>query len=55
MNFSTMTSRAKIVNEEIVRISKETGIPLIATNDVHFINEEMQKRRKFLLYSNRKT
>ncbi|NLM75564.1 MAG: DNA polymerase III subunit alpha [Clostridiaceae bacterium] len=39
----------KIVNEEIVRISKETGIPLIATNDVHFINKEDAKAQEILI------
>ncbi|NMA67320.1 MAG: DNA polymerase III subunit alpha [Clostridiaceae bacterium] len=39
----------KIVNEEIVRISKETGIPLIATNDVHFINREDAKAQEILI------
>ena len=28
------------VNRELVQISKETGIPLVATNDVHYINKE---------------
>jgi DNA polymerase-3 subunit alpha len=30
----------KVVNEGLRRISEETGIPLIATNDVHFINKK---------------
>ena len=28
------------VNEQLLKLSKETGIKVIATNDVHFINEE---------------
>ena len=28
------------VNEGIKRLSRETGIPLVATNDVHYINKE---------------
>ncbi len=28
------------VNEQMVKLSKETGVKCIATNDVHFINEE---------------
>lgn len=30
----------KQVNRQLVQISKETGIPLVATNDVHYINRE---------------
>ena len=29
----------KLVNPQIIRISKECGIPLVATNDVHYIND----------------
>jgi DNA polymerase-3 subunit alpha len=32
--------RQQIVNEKLIRFSKKFGIKLIATNDVHFINEE---------------
>ncbi len=28
------------VNRQLIQISKETGIPLVATNDVHFVNKE---------------
>ncbi len=28
------------VNEQLIRLSKETGVKIIATNDVHFINKE---------------
>ena len=28
------------VNRELIKISRETGIPLIATNDVHFVNRD---------------
>ena len=28
------------INKELIQISKETGIPLVATNDVHYINKE---------------
>ncbi len=28
------------VNPQLIRMSRETGIPLIATNDVHYINRE---------------
>lgn len=30
----------KLVNENIVKLSRELGIPLIATNDAHYINKE---------------
>ncbi|MBQ1989000.1 MAG: DNA polymerase III subunit alpha, partial [Clostridia bacterium] len=39
----------KIVNPQIVRLSKETGIPLVATNDVHYINKEDEQMHKVLL------
>ncbi len=28
------------VNSQLIQLSKETGIPLVATNDVHYINKE---------------
>ena len=37
------------VDEGLVRISKETGIPLVATNDVHFIDREDAKVQKVLI------
>lgn len=30
----------KQVNEQLIRISEETGIPLVATNDVHYLKRE---------------
>lgn len=30
----------KRVNSDLIKISKETGIPLVATNDVHYISKE---------------
>ncbi|KUK10311.1 MAG: DNA polymerase III, alpha subunit [Clostridia bacterium 41_269] len=30
----------KIVNEALIKLSEETGIPLVATNDVHYIEKE---------------
>lgn len=30
----------KTINEQIIRLSKETGIPLVATNDVHYLKKE---------------
>ncbi len=29
-----------VVNTDLMRISKETGIPLVCTNDTHYINED---------------
>lgn len=37
------------VNDGIMRISKETGIPLVATNDVHYINREDADTQKILI------
>jgi len=39
----------KIVNPQIVRISEETGIPLVATNDAHYVNAEDYKMHKVLM------
>ncbi len=37
------------VNEALVRLSQETGIPLVATNDVHYIDREDSKVQKVLI------
>lgn len=37
------------VNEGILRISHETGIPVVATNDVHYINRADAKTQKILI------
>jgi len=39
----------KKVNLELVRLSRETGIPLVATNDAHYINKEDAKAHDILL------
>src|SRR6516225_5261436 len=39
----------KCVNPELVRISKETGIPLIATNDCHYLHHEDAHAQEVLL------
>ena len=39
----------KLTNPQIIRIANETGIPLVATNDVHYINYEDYKAHKVLL------
>ena len=37
----------KAVNRDLVRLSKETGIPLVATNDCHYLITKTRTRRKF--------
>ncbi|MCL2240671.1 MAG: DNA polymerase III subunit alpha, partial [Defluviitaleaceae bacterium] len=37
------------VNRELARMSEETGIPLVATNDVHYIHAEDAKAQEILL------
>ena len=37
------------VNDGILRISKETGIPIVATNDVHYIDKKDAKTQKILI------
>jgi len=39
----------QIVNAQLVRMSQETGIPLVATNDVHYINREDAKAQEVLI------
>ena len=38
-----------IVNQNLVRMSKETGIPLVCTNDIHYIKEEDAEAHDILL------
>lgn len=38
-----------LVNKELIRMSKETGIPLVATNDVHYVNKKDAKVHDILL------
>lgn len=38
-----------IVNEGLIRLSNETGIPLVATNDVHYVNKEDSYIQKILI------
>ncbi|MBE0661231.1 MAG: DNA polymerase III subunit alpha [Bacteroidales bacterium] len=42
----------KKVNEVLIRLSKQTGVKLIATNDVHFINEKDFEAHKILIKLN---
>lgn len=39
----------KYINPMIIRISQETGIPLVATNDCHYLRQEDSKTQKILL------
>ena len=39
----------RITNEKNIKLSKETGIPLVATNDVHYINREDSKSHDILM------
>lgn len=39
----------KAVNKQLIRISKETGIPLVATNDCHYIKKEDSSTHGILL------
>src|SRR5436305_5714149 len=39
----------KRVNPELVRLSKETGIPLVATNDCHYLHHEDAHAQEVLL------
>ncbi len=37
------------VNPQLIRLSKETGIPLVATNDVHYIEKQDHEVQKILI------
>lgn len=37
------------VNQELFRMSRETGIPIVATNDIHYVNKEDAKVHDVLL------
>ncbi len=39
----------KIANEGLIKISKETGIPLVVTNDVHYVNKDDAEAQDILL------
>lgn len=38
-----------LVNQALIRMSKETGIPLVATNDVHFVRPEDARAQDILV------
>ena len=37
------------INPSLIKLSKETGIPLVATNDAHYINKEDSKMQNVLI------
>lgn len=39
----------KRINPSIIKLSKETGIPLVATNDCHYVDKEDSKMHKVLI------
>ena len=39
----------KPINREIVRLSKETGIPLVATNDCHYLTQADARAQEVLM------
>ncbi len=39
----------KTANEGLIRISRKTGIPLIATNDIHYITKEEAEAQEILI------
>ncbi|MDR7855833.1 DNA polymerase III subunit alpha [Tissierella sp.] len=39
----------RMVNRQLIKISKETGIPLVATNDVHYLKKEDARVHDVLL------
>ena len=38
-----------LVNQNLIKLSKETGIPLVASNDAHYLNREDAKAHEVLL------
>ncbi|GHS98759.1 DNA-directed DNA polymerase [Synergistales bacterium] len=49
--YNPLPEQAK-VNKALVRISKDTGIPLVATSDAHYLNKEDYEWHKILLKVN---
>lgn len=39
----------RTVNPQLVRLSKETGIPLVVTNDVHYVNSDDAEAQEILM------
>ncbi|MDP7248850.1 MAG: DNA polymerase III subunit alpha [Planctomycetota bacterium] len=38
-----------VVNEHLLKIAKDTGLPLVATNDIHYLNEDDHSAHDVLL------
>lgn len=38
-----------LVNQQLMKLSRETGIPLVATNDVHYLNKEDARAQEILI------
>ena len=38
-----------LVNQQLIKLSRETGIPLVATNDVHYLNKEDARAQEILI------
>lgn len=36
-----------LVNQKLIQMSRETGIPLVATNDSHYLKKKMHTTMKF--------
>ena len=51
-NTRSSFTRTKEVNAGLVKLSKELGIPLVATNDLHYVNKEDAKIHDVLMYTN---
>lgn len=47
--FKITIAWAKVNSGLLVKLSKETGIPLVATNDVHYVNKEDSKKHDVLM------
>jgi DNA polymerase-3 subunit alpha len=43
------------VNEVLIKVAEDTGIPLVATNDVHYVNKGEQNVQHFLSMVKRRT
>lgn len=48
LQYNGLTEQNK-VNAQLIKLSQETGIPLVATNDVHYINREDSKMHDILM------
>ena len=39
-SWAEIAKKQRVMNENLIKISNKTGIPLVATNDVHYLNKE---------------